>query len=268
MKESSTSWLVGGGVTLCAALILAGLRWPQFVTGSGGATDAVIPGVPGLAGGPHVFRPFVELAKLISAALIGWVVTTVHQRYPGDRPITRTMAQSQMLLCVAGAMMMIIIGNSVARALGIAGGASLIRFRTPVDDPKDTTVLFLLLGLGMACGLGAFAVAGLATGFTLVFLALLDRVGEARARAMMVDIVATSNVFPLSHVQDTFRRHDVVFEPREVEQGDDEASVRYRVVLGEHTSLYHLNQQLMGEGPPGLKSISWYAPKRRDDVND
>jgi hypothetical protein len=267
MKEPSTSWLVTGGVVLCGVLVWAGLQWPQFVTGSGGAADAVIPGLPGLSGGPHTFRPFVELAKLISAALIGLAVTTVHQRYPGDRPITRTMAQSQMLLCVAGAMMMIIIGNSVARALGIAGGASLIRFRTPVDDPKDTTVLFLQLGLGMACGLGAFAVAGLATGFTIVFLILLDRVGEAKARAMMVDIAASGSAFPVSHVQDCFRRHEVVFEPREVEQDDDESSVRYRVVLGEHTSLYHLNQQLMAEGT-GLKSVSWHAPKRRDDAND
>ena len=65
------------------------------------------------------------------------------------------MEQAQTLLCVSGAMMMIIIGNSLARAFGIAGAASIIRFRTPVDDPKDVTILFLLMGLGMSSGLGA-----------------------------------------------------------------------------------------------------------------
>ena len=70
-----------------------------------------------------------------------------------------------MLLCMSGALMMIIIGNSLARAFGIAGAASIIRFRTPVDDPKDVTILFLLMGLGMSAGLGAFAVAGLGTAF-------------------------------------------------------------------------------------------------------
>ena len=64
------------------------------------------------------------------------------------------MEQAQTLLCVSGAMMMIIIGNSLARAFGIAGAASIIRFRTPVDDPKDVTILFLLMGLGMSSGLG------------------------------------------------------------------------------------------------------------------
>ena len=62
------------------------------------------------------------------------------------------MEQAQTLLCVSGAMMMIIIGNSLARAFGIAGAASIIRFRTPVDDPKDVTILFLLMGLGMSVG--------------------------------------------------------------------------------------------------------------------
>ena len=64
-------------------------------------------------------------------------------------------------------MMMIIIGNSLARAFGIAGAAGIVRFRTPVDDPKDVTILFLLMGLGMATGLGAFAVAGLGDGLPL-----------------------------------------------------------------------------------------------------
>ena len=83
------------------------------------------------------------------------------------------MEQAQTLLCVSGAMMMIIIGNSLARAFGIAGAASIIRFRTPVDDPKDVTILFLLMGLGMSTGLGALAVAGLGTAFLCITLLVL-----------------------------------------------------------------------------------------------
>ena len=67
---------------------------------------------------------------------------------------------AQILLCVSGAMMMVLINDSLARAFGIAGAASLVRFRTPVDDPRDAAVMFLLIGLGMASGLGAFMLAG------------------------------------------------------------------------------------------------------------
>jgi len=46
--------------------------------------------------------------------------------------------------------------------------------RTPIEDPKEITILFLLMGLGMLCGIGAFSVAGLATAFVAVFLVALD----------------------------------------------------------------------------------------------
>ena len=95
-----------------------------------------------------------------------------------------------MLLCVSGALMMIIIGNSLARAFGIAGAASIIRFRTPVDDPKDVTILFLLMGLGMSTGLGAFAVAGLGTAFLCLTLVALEVMAKQQTRLMSVEIVA------------------------------------------------------------------------------
>src|SRR6185436_13017511 len=102
--------------------------------------------------------PFFELAKLVVAAVVGMLVTLVQRRYRSDRAPNPTLEQAQVLLCVSGALMMIIIGSSLARAFGIAGAASIIRFRTPVEDARDITVLFLLMGLGMAAGLGALAV--------------------------------------------------------------------------------------------------------------
>jgi hypothetical protein len=92
----------------------------------------------------HRLQPFIELGKLVAAALIGALVSAVHEPVSRDRP--RSLEQAQVLLCVAGAMMMIIIGNSLARAFGIRGAAGIVRFRTPVDDPKDVTILFLLRG--------------------------------------------------------------------------------------------------------------------------
>ena len=105
--------------------------------------------------------PDSQLVELLSAGVIALFVTFV-QKLQRDQPLTRSMEQAQVLLCVSGALMMIsIIGNSLARAFGIAGAAGIIRFRTPVDDPKDVTVLFLLMGLGMACGVGLLPVAAL-----------------------------------------------------------------------------------------------------------
>src|SRR5262249_55611842 len=171
--------LAVAGTILCSALVYAGLTWPAQLTGIGEeAAEQLLTagaGKKGAAAIPqHQFQPFVELLKLVVAALIGLLVGSIHQ--PASRDRARSMEQAQTLLCVWGAMMMIIIGNSLARAFGVVGAAGIIRFRTPVDDPKDVTILFLLMGLGMSAGLGAFAVAGLGTAFLCIALLALDRV--------------------------------------------------------------------------------------------
>jgi hypothetical protein len=205
-------------------------------------------------------HPFVELAKLVAAALIGILVTAVHQPASRDRGNSRSMEQAQMLLCMSGALMMIIIGNSLARAFGIAGAASIIRFRTPVDDPKDVTILFLLMGLGMSAGLGAFAVAGLGTAFLCLTLVALDVMAKQQTRVMSVEIVADGRTFPSTRVEEIFARNQIVFEPREIAQADD-VTVKYHAWLDPRTSLDDLSAQLMRE-VAGLTSVSWEHPKR------
>lgn len=239
--------------------------WGIVVLGLGGALAAGDP--PGtLPAGletaaetrPHAL---IETLKLVLAAVIGAVVSAVHRRHPGDKPISRSLAQAQILLCVAGALMMIIIGSSLARALGIAGGATIIRFRTPVEDPKDTTVLFLLLGLGMAAGLGSFAVAGLGAAFLCLCLVLLDFIVERKPRSMILEMVGPGDEFPTDYVHRLLSAYRVRFEPREVEQGR-KATVRYHCSLDPDTPLQRLSEQLMDEEAGGVKSVVWEVPKR------
>jgi len=207
-------------------------------------------------------HPLAELLKLIVAALIGIIVTTVHKRYHRDRPLTRSLLQAQVLLCVAGAMVMVIIGNSVARAFGVAGAAGIVRFRTPVEDPKDSTILFLMVGLGMACGVGLLEVAGLGAGFLCLVLVVLDRFGEAKSRPMVLSLVAVGKDFPTEHVDRVLGANVDFYEAREMVQGS-EAMMRYSVALPPSASLAWLNKQLMREGNGGLKSVSWAEPSKK-----
>jgi hypothetical protein len=221
-----------------------------------------IPGVTDAQGGaPFLNNPLFELAKLVASAVIGMLVTIVHRQYRTERSANPALDQAQVLLCVSGALMMIIIGNSVARAFGIAGAASIIRFRTPVEDARDITVLFLLMGLGMAAGLGALAVAGLGTLFLCAMIPLLNVFSSDRPRQMLVEIVADDRDFPLAHVSHVFAVNGIMFEPREVSQGD-EATVKYLTTLKPTDSLEDLSVQLMGDGKKGIKNVSWSPPKR------
>jgi anti-anti-sigma factor len=249
------------GAALCTALVWIGLKWQLQLAGLEPITQAGLETGQTTSLIPAALRmqPFVELAKLVAAALIGALVTAVHEPVSRDRP--RSLEQSQILLCVAGALMMIIIGNSLARAFGIAGAAGIVRFRTPVDDPKDVTILFLLMGLGMATGLGAFAVAGLGAAFLCIALLLLDRLATQKTRLMSVEMSSPGRMFPTRHVEAVFVRNEVVFEPREISQGKNDITVKYHTWLDPRASLDDLSAQLMVEGA-GVESVSWDQVKR------
>lgn len=246
-----------GGTLLCVGMAAAGIIWPQELAGV--SETATVTG----GGGGTIIRPmqpFLELAKLVCALGIGLLVSTVHKPSPRELSSGRQMEQAQILLCVSGAMMMIIVGNSLARAFGIAGAASIIRFRTPVDDPKDVTVLFLLMALGMATGLGLLGVSGLGTAFLCLTLLALDRVARKSARVMAVEIVATGRDFPTTHVEAVFAQNQVTFEPREITQSDD-VTIKYHTWLSPQASLEELSAQLMAANS-GVSGVSWEHPKR------
>jgi len=59
-----------------------------------------------------------------------------------------------------------VIGNSVARAFSLVGALSLVRFRTEVQDTRDTAFVIFAVVIGMATGGGHLqaALAGLLVG--------------------------------------------------------------------------------------------------------
>jgi anti-anti-sigma factor len=249
--------LAGAALLLSALLVAVGLQVRQ---GSTSASDSPLGSIVGAGAPSTAFHPLIALLSLVASALIGWVVTAVHKHCRQDKPLSQSMEQAQVLLCVSGAMMMIVIGNSLVRAFGVAGAASIIRFRTPVDDPRDITILFLLMGLGMSTGIGAFATAGLGTLFICAMLVLLDRFSERRRRTIDVVISADAREFPSAHVESVFAANGVEFEPREVSQGK-EAVARYRTTLEPDVSIEELSDLLLARGAAGIKGVSWESKK-------
>jgi uncharacterized membrane protein YhiD involved in acid resistance len=245
---------------VCGVLIYGGFEWRALQEAAAPPVNQTLPVDTGTR--PTMHHPLIEFLKLVAAAMIGMLVSAVHQRYHGEKPLPKSLQQAQVLLCVAGAMIMIIIGNNLARAFGVAGAAGIVRFRTPVEDPKDTTVIFLQLSLGLACGLGAFAVAGLGTLFLCVFLVMLDRFGEAKRRSVLLSMTAPTKEFPAEQVNRVLAASVDFFEQREVVQGA-EAVMRYQVTMDPNTSLTYLTGELV---KAGLKSVAWGEPgdKKKD----
>lgn len=113
---------------------------------------------------------------LAAVALGGLLVWRPWQRR--GRPKAE-IAQTQLLMCVAAALIVAVIGDSVARAFGVVGLGGFIRFRTGIKDPRDAAVLFLLIGVGMAAGLGMYELAAASASLVALILAGLGLLSDA-----------------------------------------------------------------------------------------
>ena len=107
------------------------------------------------------------IQQILGAILMSFVLCSVFtlvyrvtfQGFSYSRSFIQTMILGGMVV----SMLIMAIGNNLARGLGILGTLAIIRFRTPVRDPRDMVFLFASLGVGIACGAHVFNVAIIGT---------------------------------------------------------------------------------------------------------
>ena len=103
---------------------------------------------------------FVIILRLSLAWLAGCGVAFVsrqHRKTVADKTLGLTL----VLMCVLIAMATQIIGDNVARAFGLVGALSIVRFRTAVQTTQDVAFVLSAVIVGMAIGAGQYWVAGL-----------------------------------------------------------------------------------------------------------
>ncbi|MCY1081741.1 DUF4956 domain-containing protein [Archangium lansingense] len=125
---------------------------------------------------PHILPTLEALLRFSLALLLGSVLAYRPWRrwMPNVPAPVLSTTHTQLLIAVAGAVMTTVIGDSMSRAFGLVGLGGFIRFRSGIKDPRDAAVMFVLIGVGMACGLGAFQIAVVATFFLGAVLLVLD----------------------------------------------------------------------------------------------
>jgi hypothetical protein len=127
---------------------------------------------------------------------------------------------TQVLLGVVGALLMLVIGESLARAFGIVGAAGLIRYRASIKDPKDAGVMLATLGLGLASGVGLYLLAAFAMLFMLMILWIVEsRPPKPRIRYRLR--IATPEPFKLRpKVEAVLLSHHLPFELRDCKENE------------------------------------------------
>lgn len=110
-------------------------------------------------------QPVYEYPQLINitysflwAFLLASIIAITHKlTFTGDH-YPKNFFQALVLGAVVTTMVMMAIGDSLARGLGVFGAMAIIRFRTRIDDPRDVLFLFAALSTGLAIGVYGYTI--------------------------------------------------------------------------------------------------------------
>lgn len=91
----------------------------------------------------------------ILGMLIAWTYQKTHRGFSFSQNFTNTI----LIMTVITSFIIMIIGDNVARAIGIFGAFSIVRFRTAMKDTRDTAFIFFALASGLGVGTGSFSIA-------------------------------------------------------------------------------------------------------------
>jgi hypothetical protein len=154
--------------------------------------------------------PPVLAARIGLAVVFGFVVAGVYAVTLGrQRSDARTLPTTLVLLSVLIAVVTLVIGNNVARAFGLVGALSIVRFRTVVEDTRDTAFVIFAVAVGMAVGAGYAVLAAIgvpAVALAAVLMVRLDRPKPA-LRSVTVTVRLALGLDPETVLAAVFGKH-------------------------------------------------------------
>ena len=132
-----------------------------------------------------IFRLFLSLVLAVGCA---WVIAWHPRRASLMDPLADLEERKALvLLGVVGAVIAELTGTSQTLAFVIFGIGALLRFRTVLDNPKLTGKAITVVVVGLACGMGSWAMAVFVTGFSWLLLFWLDSHSSCRVRIRLDD---------------------------------------------------------------------------------
>jgi hypothetical protein len=203
------------------------------------------------------------LAASIRLPLAGALgaILALRPRRQGTPPRQASVVQTQIVLAIVAALIMLVIGASLARAFGIVGAANLIRYRSRIDNPKDAVVMLCALAVGLASGVGLYVLAGVGTLFITASLWVIEGF-ETQTRIFELKISLGDKTLELRpRIEEILRASKSQFELRTATND----AVSYMVTTPRSVRTDRVSKALMELAPNGQGSVEW-GEKTKDKL--
>jgi uncharacterized membrane protein YhiD involved in acid resistance len=258
----SSCWAAIAGVVLACAMLLcvplvaqtAGQQQqPPAALEESAAEDLLSDRIPAIGAVAEA------LVRLPLAALLG-AGLALRPKRRGTPTRQPAVVQTQIMLAVVGALIMLVVGSSLARAFGIVGAANLIRYRSKIEDPKDAVVMLCALAVGLASGVGIYALAVFSTAFMVAALWVIESFEPETRKRFSLAVKAgeaTDDLRP--KIEEILHRYDCEFELRT----SSDVEVCYHVQVPLELQTDSISNSILRLDPDGHAAVEWSEAKKQ-----
>jgi uncharacterized membrane protein YhiD involved in acid resistance len=255
MRRAALAYLLFVALAGCAPMAYASEQAPP----PQGRAGETIPADTALREPNALHDVKVAVVRLPLAAVLG-AALALRPRRRGTPQRDAAVVQTQIILAVVGAVIMLVVGASLARAFGIVGAANLIRYRSKIDDPKDAVVMLCTLAIGLASGVGLYALAVVSTAFIGGALWVTESFEPATLKRFELTVKAGKETDALrDKIEAILRRYRLQFELRT--SSDEEVCYDVQVPLTVQTD--RVSDSILKLDPEGHAAVEWSEKKNK-----
>jgi uncharacterized membrane protein YhiD involved in acid resistance len=201
----------------------------------------------------------VALLSFLIAFLLSSIIALTYERTFQGLSYSRGLVQSMILGSIVACLLMIAIGDNIARGIGIVGSLAIIRFRTNLRDPRDLVFLFASLGVGVASGVQSYmtAIIGAVMFCLVVFVLYISPFGTRRKHDGLVRFQIPAGpqaVARITKIMQNSTKSFAMVAMRNVAQGKT-VDYAYQVKLSDPMDNVALIQEL--ETIEGIRGITY-----------
>src|SRR6266487_4328889 len=204
-------------------------------------------------------REFRHAVERLPVAVVLACVLALRPRRRGTPRRQAPVIQTQIILAIVGAVVMLVVGASLARAFGIVGAAGLVRYRAKIEDPKDAGVMLSTLAVGLASGVGLWLLAAFATVFILALLWVVESFEPKATQLFTLKVKAKDSAVIKQQLEQLLTRNRLEFELRATSQ--EELHFEVRVPLSKKTD--RLSDIILKIDPENATAVEWEEKKEK-----
>lgn len=205
----------------------------------------------------QVEQVMLAVERLPIAACLATLLA-MRPRRRGTPPRTPAVIHTQIILAIVGAVVMLVVGSSLARAFGIVGAAGLVRYRSKIEDPKDAGVMLSTLAIGLAAGVGVWMLALFATVFVLIVLWIVESFEPRATQLFALRIKAKEPADRKRAIERLLATAGATFEVRSLSQ--DELCYDVRLPIERKTD--RLSEHIVDLDPASV-AVVWEEKKEK-----